>query len=229
MTDRPQITVQPRQVLGKKVKHLRREGFLPANIHGPKIQGLAVQLPRGEFAKLYRDVGESELIDLMVEKEKKPRPVLMQEVQLDPVLDTPLHVDFLQVDLTEKIEVDVPIEFIGEAPAVRDRKGILLTILDELPIKVLPTEIPHAIGVDVSGLVEVNDAVTVADLELPEGVELMVEDAEAAVVKIEEEAKTLEEEAEEEKAKEAEKTVEGEAVEGEGATEETKLTEESSE
>ena len=188
-----------------------------------------MQLPRGEFAKLYRDVGESELIDLMVEKEKKPRPVLMQEVQLDPVLDTPLHVDFLQVDLTEKIEVDVPIEFIGEAPAVRDRKGILLTILDELPIKVLPTEIPHAIGVDVSGLVEVNDAVTVADLELPEGVELMVEDAEAAVVKIEEEAKTLEEEAEEEKAKEAEKTVEGEAVEGEGATEETKLTEESSE
>lgn len=206
---REQIIVQKREILGKKVQGLRQQGILPANIYGPEVENVSVQLGKQEFEKLFKKVGETDLIDLIIKGEKDPRPVLIYEIQTDPVKDTPIHVDFFQVNLKEKVEVNVPIEFIGESLAVEEKRGELLTMLDELPVLALPTEIPSIIEVNISSLDEVGNQVMLADLKLPEGVEVAIEDQETLIAKIEA-IKTAEEIEKELEEKEAEAAVEKE-------------------
>ncbi len=182
---RPKLSVQPRQVFGKKVRALRRDGIVPGNIFGPATDSTAVQLGRVEFKRLFKEVGETELIDVLIEGEKDSRPVLISDVQLDPVSHEPIHVDCYQVNLKEKVEVEVPLEMIGEAPAVREKGAVFLQVLDALTVKALPTEIPHQIEVDISGLVDYGDSLLVKDLVIPEGTEV-VTDGEEVVARVEE-------------------------------------------
>ena len=216
---RIELAVKPREILGKKVKRLRREDITPANIYGHGIDSLAVQVPTHDLAQTIRLVGRNTLLQLHVEGEGEPRPVFLHHVQRDSLKDSLLHVDFYQVSLKEKIHLDVPLVMVGEAPAVGVYHGILLQSLNSITVECLPTDVPPQIEVDVSGLEEIDDAIQVKDLDIGPDVTLLV-DPEAVIAKvapprIEEVAEEVEEgvAAEEAEEAEAEEKPEGEAAE----------------
>src|SRR3990167_10595074 len=134
------LTAQKRTVLGRKVKSLRREGIIPAHVYGHKVKTVHVQVKASEFGKVFEKAGETGIIDLAVDNEK--RPVLVKNVQVHPVSDIPLHIDFYHLNLLEKVKVDVPLEIVGEAPAVQDRTGLLLTPVTEVEVEALPADLP---------------------------------------------------------------------------------------
>jgi len=154
-----------RTVVGKKVKSLRREGTIPATIYGKKVKSISVSVGFDAFEKVYAQAGETGLIELSVDRDI--RPVLIHSVQVHPVTNAPLHVEFHQVDLKEKVHANVPVELVGECPAVAQKLGVLLTVLDEIEVEALPTDLPEKITVDVSKLAEVNAEFKVSDLILP--------------------------------------------------------------
>lgn len=184
MPKRKILKADKRKILGRKVKNLRNKGILPANIYGKNIKSIAVQVDQTSFQKLFVKAGETELLDMQLEKEKEVHPVLIRNIQVDPVTDNPLHVDFMQVILTEKIEAAVPLVFINETPAVKEGKGIFLELLNELSVEALPTDLPSQIEVDISGLKEVGDGIMVRELKLPKRVSVKA-GAEELVCKIE--------------------------------------------
>jgi len=124
--EKTKLNVEKRKDIGRKVKFLRREGILPANIYGKKIKSLAVQLSTKSFLPVLKEVGETGLLELKVTDEEKTRPVLIHAVQFHPTSGEPLHADFYQVDLKEKVTTKVPVELIGESLAVKDKIGILI-------------------------------------------------------------------------------------------------------
>jgi large subunit ribosomal protein L25 len=175
------LKVEKRKVLGKKVKKLRKEGILPANIYGKNVKSLAVQVSLKEFLPVYKKVGETGIVEVMVEGEKAPRHALIHNVQKDPVSDQPLHADFHQVSLTEKITASIPVELVGESPAVAQKLGVLIQPLSEVEVEALPTELPEQFTVDISGLKEVDQAITVGDLKPPAGVKILTFEKEILV------------------------------------------------
>lgn len=162
----PKLKVEKRKILGRKVKRLRREGILPANIYGKEVKSLAIQLPNNEFLAVYKETGETNIIDLFISGEKKTRPVLIVNLQTDYITDQPLHVDFRQVILTEKTTATIPVELVGEAPAVEQKKGILVQQVDELEVEALPKDLPDKLIVDISDLTEVDSAVYVKNIKV---------------------------------------------------------------
>lgn len=167
------VEVEKRKVVGRKVKKLRREGILPANIYGKNIKSLSVQLSLKDFLPVYQKVGETGVVELKVSGEQKLRPVLIHNVQLDSVTDQPLHADFYQVSLVEKITSDIPVEIVGESLAVEQNIGVLIQPLSEVEVEALPTDLPDKFSVDISSLKEIDDAVTVGDLKTPAGVKIL--------------------------------------------------------
>ncbi|HUV42813.1 MAG TPA: 50S ribosomal protein L25 [Patescibacteria group bacterium] len=168
------LSAEKRKVVGRKVKSLRKGDLLPANIYGKKVKSLAVQLNLKLFLDTYRETGETGIVKLKIKDEKTFRPILIHNVQLDPVTDRPLHVDFYQVDLKEKVTIEVPIELVGEAPAVKGKIGILIQPLTEVEVEALPAELPDKLELDVSSLEKVDDVVSVADLKVPKGIKILV-------------------------------------------------------
>lgn len=184
--DRPKLKVENRKVEGRAVKKLRADGILPANVFGKQIKSFAVQLPTKEFMAVYKEVGETGLVDLQADGEV--RPVLISNVQYHPVTDFPLHVDFRQVDLKEKIQAPVPLEIEGgpeSSPAVKSGIGILVQQMNEIEVEALPTDLPEAIIVDISTLVNVDDAIHVKDLKVDRSKVTLLTEDEDIVVKIE--------------------------------------------
>lgn len=178
-SQRPSLQVEVRKIVGRKVKKLRREGKVPANVFGKKVKSASVSLDAVSFGKLFRKVGETTLIDLVVAGEKEARPVLVTDVQRDPVTDHIIHVDFHQVDLTEKVTADIPVRIIGEALAVKDKGAVLVTVLSSIPVEALPADLPDHFDADISGLIEFGNSVHVKDLTVDRTkVKLMVEDEE---------------------------------------------------
>lgn len=219
------LTVEKRAVLGKKVKKLRREGLLPANIYGKDVKSLAVEVKLKEFKEVFNKVGETGLVDLKVNGEV--RPVLIHNVQIAPLTHQSLHADFYQVNLKEKVKATVPVVAVGEAKAVSDKVGILLQPLAEVEVEALPTELPENIEVNVSNLAALDEQILVRDIKVPAGVEVLT-DPEQVVVKI---AELVTKEAEEQAAAEAAaaeaaKAAAEPAPEGEAPAEEEKPAEE---
>jgi large subunit ribosomal protein L25 len=177
------LQVDPRTIQGKKLKALRREGILPANIYGRGIDSVAVQAPKHAVQQLLRTTGRNVVIDLQVNGESKPRSVLLRSLARNPVTSEVLHLDFQQVSLTEKMHADVPLVMVGEAPAVSVYGGILLQSLDHLVVQALPADLPSHIEVDVSGLAELESSVHVRELTIPPSVEVL-SDAELVVAKV---------------------------------------------
>lgn len=204
MPDVIKLKVDLRKITGRKVKQLRRDQILPGNIYGKGTKSVAVQLPLKDFKPVFATAGETGIVAISVAKETKPRPVLIHNVHLDPVTDEFLHVDFHQVDLTQKVTVAVPIELIGEAPAVV-QGGVLVQLLNEIEVEALPTDLPDKFAVDVSKLETIGQGITLKDLKVSDKVKLMVENLDELVVKIEAPAK------------EEEKPVEAEVPEAEAA------------
>ena len=171
--DKLELTAEKRQTLGRKVKSLRRQGFLPANLYGKKVQSTAVQVDLKSFLNTFKESGETGLINLTIKGEKKTRPVLIHHVQFQPVSEQPIHADFYQVDLKVKVTTEVPIELIGESPAVKEKLGILIQPLTEVEVEALPADLPDKLELDISGLKKVDEAVTVADLKMSAGVKVL--------------------------------------------------------
>jgi large subunit ribosomal protein L25 len=209
---RTELKVTPREVLGKKVRALRREGLTPANIYGPKIESTAVQVLTEELRQVLKTAGRNDIVYLRLDGDE-PRPTFVRDIQQNPVTDAILHVDFFQISLRDKVRADVPIHLVGLSPAVDTFGGILMHGLDHVTVEALPTEVPSFLELDVSSLIEINQALHVADLELPEEVTLLT-DAEQVVAKVAPPAVEPEPEVEEE-----EEAVEGEAAEEEGLVE----------
>lgn len=182
------LTVEKRKVTGRKVKALRQQGILPANIYGKKEKSLAVQLEAKSFLPVFKEAGETSLIELKVADEKEARPVLIHNVQFHPVEEAPLHVDFYQVDLKEKVTTKVPVELIGESPAIKDKIGILIQPLSEVEVEALPADLPEKIEVDISELKAVGETVLVGSVKVSEGVKILTDEKEV-LVKIEPPAK----------------------------------------
>ncbi|MDP3724385.1 MAG: 50S ribosomal protein L25, partial [bacterium] len=182
MADRISLSAKPRTVVGRKVKTLRRAGSIPGNVYGRGLQSTAVAVDGHAFRAVFDSAGETGVVDLVIGNEK-PRPVLVQNVQVHPVSGHALHVDFYQVDLTKTVRVHVRIEIVGESPSVLAKEGLLEQPATELEIEALPTDLPESIHVDVSGLVAVNDTLHVKDLSIPNGVTVL-SDKDEVVVKI---------------------------------------------
>jgi large subunit ribosomal protein L25 len=175
------LTAATRTELGRKVKHLRKSGKLPATVYGKGVKSASVTLAADVFTKVYAETGETGLIELQVDKEL--RPVLVHNVQKDPVTNTILHIEFHQVDLKEKVHAKVPVEIVGEAPAVAQKLGVLLTVLNDIEVEALPTELPEKIEVDVTALTEVDQEVKVVDIKVGSAITVLT-DGELTVVKV---------------------------------------------
>jgi len=186
MAKQPTVTVNKREIFGRKIKHLRRNGILPGNVFGKGIPSVAVSLPAAAFAKLYEEVGETGLIDLAIDGESKSRPVLVSSVHQDPVTSQYLHVDFHQVDLKVKVTAAVPVETIGESLAVKDLGGVLLVAVNEVDVEALPADLPEMIEVDISVLAQIGDSILAKDLKIDRSkIELQL-DPEATIVTVQE-------------------------------------------
>jgi large subunit ribosomal protein L25 len=169
----PKLEVIKRTILGKQVKKMRREGILPANIYGKALDSTSVQVKFSEFEAVYKKVGETGLVDVMLDE--KRHPVLIKNVQWNYRTRTPLHVDFYQVNLTEKVKAMIPVVITGVPTAVADKLGVLLTPLSEIEVEALPEQLPENIEVDVTHLANLNEQITVADLKVAEGVTVLTE------------------------------------------------------
>lgn len=178
------LGVEKRETTGRKVKKLRREGILPSSIFGKGVKSLSVQIPLQDFLKVYRQAGETGIVEITVAGEKKTRPVLIKNVQFHPVKRTPLHVDLHQVDLSVKVRAMVPLIITNEAPAVREKIGALLTPAQEVEVEALPMDLPEKIAVDVSALSELDQEVKVKDLALDRNKITVLTDSELVVAKI---------------------------------------------
>ncbi|MGD8822840.1 MAG: 50S ribosomal protein L25 [Anaerolineales bacterium] len=194
--DKFEIVAEKRTVTGNQVRALRRQGLLPGIVYGRGIEPLVIQLDRQSSSKVLSAASSSTLIDLKVGKES--HKVLVREIQRDVIRGDYTHVDFLKVAMDVAISAMVPVELIGHAPAVNELGGILVAGLNEIEVEALPAELPDRIEVDLDVLKEIDDAITVGDLFLGEGVTLLTSPEEdiARVVYMEEEI--LEEEEEEE-------------------------------
>lgn len=221
--DRLSLAAEERKILGKKVKRLRKDGQLPGHVFGKDVDGENVLVSAKDFLKTFQQAGETSLIDLKIGSEKV-RSVLIREVQYDPVRGQPIHIDFYQVDLAQKVKVPVPIVQIGEsAEAVHSGEAIVLQTLNEVEVEALPTDLVEKIEVDISLLRAIDDAITVGQLNYdrskltihaPED-ELVIKLAPAVSAEME---KLLEEQAAEQAAQAAEAVVPEEGappVEGE--------------
>lgn len=173
--EKTKLAVEKRKITGKKVKLLRREGLLPANIYGKKTKSLAVQLPAKLFLSVFKEVGETGLLELKVSGEDSARPVLVHNVHFHPVSSDPLHVDFYQVDLKEKVTTKIPVEIVGESPAIKEKIGILIQPLSEVEVEALPADLPEKIEVDISGLKAVDETITVDQVKVAEGIKILTE------------------------------------------------------
>jgi large subunit ribosomal protein L25 len=178
-----ELVAHNREILGKKVKTLRRQGITPVHLFGNQVEPLPLQCDTAQLQRTLVQIGMTGIISLKLDKARKTRNVMVREVQRAPRTGDLLHVDFYQIRMDEKLKVDVPVVTVGEAPALRMKEYYLSHELNNLSIECLPDEIPAKIEIDVSGLEEADQAIHVADIDLGEGVTILTH-PEQLVVKI---------------------------------------------
>ena len=157
-------------------KFFRKKGQIPAVFYGAKNKSTPILLNAVQFGKVWKDAGESSVITLKTEEEELG--AVIHEVQLDPVKDEPIHIDFYVVDKNKPIELEVPLEFTGISVAVKDLGGTLVKVLHALPIEALPKDLPHSLTVDISKITEINGHIVASDISLPSGVKLKAKENE---------------------------------------------------
>lgn len=175
MADRAVLMADPRSVLGKKVKQLRRAGRLPANVYGRGIDSTAIDMEAREFNRSVKVSGLRGMYELSISGEPKPRYVIIRGLTRKGGTGDPMHVDFFQVDPNRPIQANVPLHIEGESPAVKDLAGVLLQSLDIVSVRCLPLAIPDSIPVDASLLVSFESSVTVGQVVAPENVEILTD------------------------------------------------------
>ncbi|MBU2542059.1 50S ribosomal protein L25 [Patescibacteria group bacterium] len=163
---------------------LRKNGLLPGVLYGPEIESVPIEVDKITFEKLYNEAGESSLIDFTIEGDKsEPVKVLIQDVQYDPVKQTPIHFDLRQIKMGVEMSVSVELNFVGESPAVKEQGGTLVKSRDYVDIKCLPRDLVSELDVDLSVLKTFDDSIHVKDLVLPEGI-IIQDDPEMSLAKV---------------------------------------------
>lgn len=167
MAVQTRLQAEHRTVMGKAVRHLRQHGIIPANLTGHYMQPLAIQVRTFDIDRLLKTQGRATVILLSVTATGAPHTVMIGHVQRDAICGAIKHVDFVHVEMSEKLSARVSLHSLGEAPAVRDNVGIVLQLLNSIEVEALPDDLPQTIGFDISGLVDVDDTVYVRDLLVP--------------------------------------------------------------
>jgi large subunit ribosomal protein L25 len=202
-TQAVKLELQPREVLGKKVKQLRREGIVPAHLYGPSQESRSLQCDRREVLRALARSGGTTPILVSVQGERGEQLTFAREIQWDPIRGDILHVDFMVVSATVRVEAQVPISLVGESPGAREAGGSVIQQLRDLSVEALPLEIPSELEINLEDLTDPDGAIRAGDITLPANVTLLT-DPEDVVVRIE--VTRVEEEVE---------TEEAEAVQGE--------------
>ena len=207
------LSVDKREVLGKKTRFLRRQGITPVHVFGHGIESLSLQCGTAELKQIIAYAGETRLIKLQIEGEKESKNVFIKEVQRDPFGKELFHVDFYQVKMGEKMQVAVPIVLVGESPALKGKGRMMSHGITELSIECTPDKVPPQIEVDITILEELEQSIHVKDIVIDPDI-VVHDDPEQLIAKISE-VMVVEEEP---VVAEEEEGVEGEEVgEGEGA------------
>lgn len=167
-----ELNVQKREKLGRGVKALRKQGLVVAELYGKGLENLHLSMSAKEFKKVFKQAGENTIVNVLLDGKK--HPVLIQDVSYDPLTDEAWSVDLYQVRMDQKLKVGVPVEFVGVAPAVKEKNGLLVKALQELEVEALPADIPHNFKVDLSKISDIGQSIYVKDLEVPANVKVMV-------------------------------------------------------
>jgi large subunit ribosomal protein L25 len=163
----------------QNLDEIRKGDNIPAVFYGNGVESTSITLSESEFKSVWKKAGSSALITLTgVDGDKE---VIIQDMDINPVSSQVRHIDFYVVKRGQVMEVDVPLEFVGVSPAVKELGGILVKVMHELKIEVLPKDIPQHIEVDISSLKELDSQITIKDLKLPEGVKTLDEETEVVV------------------------------------------------
>lgn len=185
------LKAEKRSRIGK-LGNLRKEGFFPAVFYGKKEESTPIQVKQADFLKVYKNAGESSVITIDLGSKKVE--ALINEVAIDPVSGRPVHADFYVFEKGQKVEIEVPIEFVGVSIAVKELGGILVKSLHELKIEAEPTNLPQHIEVDIEPLKQFGDVITVGQVKLPAGVSL-IQNAEEIIASVSEPKEEVVEEA----------------------------------
>lgn len=164
------LAAQKRDIFGKALKAPRQAGQLPVVVYGPKTETHNYFVDAKLFGKVFREAGESTIVTL--ESPEGQQDVLIKEVAFHPTSGQPIHADFYIIDKTKKLEVNVPLVFEGEAPAVKEFAGIVVKVMHELPVEALPKDLPHDLKVNLELLTTLESQILVKDLIIPPGVDV---------------------------------------------------------
>jgi large subunit ribosomal protein L25 len=175
MAQRATLRAERRSVLGKNVKRLRNDGWLPGNVYGRALDSVAIQLNARDFVHTVREAGVRTMFELSVSGESQPRFVIIRGLERAGGTGPPTHVDLYQVDLRRPVQTNVPLVMEGEAPAVRDLAGSFLQSLDIVAVECLPMDIPAHLVVDISTLDSFDKSITIGDLVAPPGVTILTD------------------------------------------------------
>jgi large subunit ribosomal protein L25 len=168
------LKCQERKLPSKEPNLTRERGQIPAELYGQSSDNKHLFLDGREFEKLYKQIGESSLISLMIGSDEAIN-VLIHEIQKDPITERILHVDFYKVNMAKEIQTHIPLLFVGESEAVKYLSGTLVKSLEELEIACLPGDLISKIEVDISQLKTFDDVIRVADLKLPGNIKVLVD------------------------------------------------------
>ena len=174
------LEAKKRQETGKRVKNVRRAGFIPAIIYGHKQDPLPISLEEQRATQILNKVSGSTVVTVRVDG--KDYSTLVRDVQRDHLKNEFLHLDFLAVSLTEKLRTAVSITLIGEAPVLKEYEALIVAGISEVEVEALPQDLPETLEVDLSGLVEIGDAIYLKDLPVPANVEFLTDTEELIAV-----------------------------------------------
>ncbi len=174
------INAQTREPGRKTLKEIRKKGYIPGIVYGPKSKNRSIKIGEMDFGKVFNKAGESTLIDLKVD-DKEIGKVIIYDYQTDPIRDFVTHVDLYQVRMDKKINAHVAIQFFGESPAVKNEGGVLVKSHNKLEIKCLPKDLIHNIEVDIFALANLNDVIRVKDLKVSKEIEIIAEPEEVII------------------------------------------------
>jgi large subunit ribosomal protein L25 len=189
---RLELEVNKREITGKKVRFLRRGGLVPCNIYGHGLESTPVQADERKLGYVLARAGGTDLISLKIGGVTSPNRVIIREVQRNPMTGTPIHVDFYQVSMTEKLKAEVPLVFVGDAPALKHKNVTLMHLMTSLQIEAFPDDLPHNIEVSVASLAEPEQAIHVSAIKVSDKVTVL-SDPEQMIIKVVEARKPVEE------------------------------------
>lgn len=167
------LAVQTREKLGKGVKALRKQGFIPAELYGHGLKNLHLSVGMKEFMKVLKAAGTTSVVTLVVDKEK--HSAIIHDIVRDSLTSEVAHIDFYQVKMDEKIKAKVPLEFKGIAPAIKEKGAVLNKSMTEIEVEAFPQDLPHHLEVDLSTLDDLNKSIYVRDITIPKNVKVLVE------------------------------------------------------